>query len=74
MVIRSKFTNQLYSDDDDDYVFFGNMAQSAFYYSKGANLVDIFVRNGKWVFVFPRKDHLKYVNEWNKRKEEIEKK
>ena len=70
MIVRSELTNQLY--DEDDCVFFRNPLQSAFYRENGANLIDIFTRDGKWVWVFSRKDHNLLRSKWKERREENE--
>ena len=71
MIVRSKITNELY--DKNDCVFFKNPVQSAFYFENGVMPVDIFPEeNGKWVWVFWKKDHKKMIEIWDNRRENYE--
>lgn len=67
MITRSDLTGMVYHDEE--CVFFRNPLQSAFYFFKGAKLVDLFVDDKmRFVFVFKKEDHNKLKLEWNLRK------
>lgn len=70
MIVQSNLTGQNYNDSD--CVFFRNMLQSAWYFFKGAKLIDLFVDDKlKFVFCFSKKDHDKLKLEWKNRKEVV---
>lgn len=71
MMNQSELTGEWYQDED--MCFFRNHVQAAYYKSWGAKLYDLFVdSNHKWVFVFSKKDHMKYRDLWRDRKEIME--
>lgn len=64
---KSRLTGRMY--DEDKVVFFRNPVQSAYYYLKGAELIDLIpTEELKFVFVFKRSDHKKLIPLWDERK------
>lgn len=63
MKIISEFTGKEY--EEDDCIPYGNATQSAQYCLWGAKLVDVFATDERrFVFVFTREDHRKYIGKW----------
>lgn len=73
MRYESDVTGLVY--EAEDCVFFRNYVQAAYYNAWGATLIDLFTdSNMKWVFVFSKEDHRKYIDKWmeNKKMKECE--
>ena len=63
MIITSNVTHVTYSPEE--VIWMKNILQAAAYYYNGAQLVDVDVQNGRWVFAVWRKDHEKFKAAWN---------
>ena len=64
MYIKSDITHIEYQPED--VIWLKNILQAAAYYYNGAELVDIDVQNGRWIFCIWRKDHERFKDAWNK--------
>jgi len=63
MIIKSDVTHIEYQPED--VIWMKNILQAAAYYYNGAQLVDVDVQNGRWIFAIWRKDHERFKVAWN---------
>lgn len=64
MIVKSEVTGLTY--DEDNAVFYKNAKQSCWMINNNATLLDLITtEENRFIFVFSRDEHKKYIGQWN---------